>query len=362
MRGRYPTVISWSSVRTSLGALMSNIFLAVAGEAAADDTPSASSLQQPRPSQPLVVVVLGGDAAFDEALADSLVDNAIVSAGVIATPALGELAFESRRIADERGAVATVWLSSASSGATLVTYERVTDRFLVRELPYTPPLSPTQAAEAARMVRTMLRALRATDDSMFGATMVRPTPTRLPAEPAPKRNVAAFLGVGAWFATPAADAAPHVAPTLVWRPDSLGVALGVALAPAQTLDHPSVRASFRGEVRDVVVALEARYALHSARLAAVVRSLRISPSGGLALHAVSVRGAFDAGDSIRSRRYDPALRAGVTATVPLSVLDVGLGVSADCLVRRQRYDVGMEEILVVPRVQLMLAVIVGIRL
>src|SRR5262245_35190955 len=89
---------------------------------------------------------------------------AVVSVGDVAPPTIADLAAESRRLADREHATATVWLMPATSGATLVTYDRHVDRLLVRELPYPSPLSATQAAEAARMVRTMLRALRVTSD------------------------------------------------------------------------------------------------------------------------------------------------------------------------------------------------------
>jgi hypothetical protein len=41
---------------------------------------------------------------------------------------------------------------------------------------------------------------------------------------------------------------------------------------------------------------------------------------------------------------------------------VGLDVSADCLLVRQRYEAGNQEILAVPRVQIVAAAVIGIRL
>jgi hypothetical protein len=90
--------------------------------------------------------------------------------------------------------------------------------------------------------------------------------------------------------------------------------------------------------------------------------LRITPAAGLALHVVDLDGAF-AGTPLRSRRYDPAVRLGVTAAYALPHdLEIGLAVSADLLLRRQRYEAGTEEILVVPRLQIHSGIIVGIRL
>jgi hypothetical protein len=330
-------------VRRWLGTVLS-VVLALAGTAVADEA---------SPS----VVVIGGDPAFHEALGDTLVDNQIIAAGQLPTPALGDLGAESRRVADERGAVATVWLSRATkattNGATLVTYDRTTDRFLVRELPYAPPLTATQGAEAARMVRTMLRAL--------GSAEPEPVPAAIPplvVVPAHASTWALLLGLGAWFAAPAADAAPQIAPLAVWRPDATGLALGATLAPAQSIEPSSSSApgSFRGDVRDVAVSIEARTSLR------LSPQLHVAPSAGLALHVVSVSGVFAAGGrEIAIRRYDPAIRTGMMATVPVArALDVGIAVSVDCLLRRQKYEAAMEEILVVPRVQVMVSAVVGL--
>jgi hypothetical protein len=43
-------------------------------------------------------------------------------------------------------------------------------------------------------------------------------------------------------------------------------------------------------------------------------------------------------------------------------LEVGLDVSADCLLVRQSYVAGNEEILAVPRVQIVAAAVIGLRL
>jgi hypothetical protein len=293
------------------------------------------------------IVLVASDAAFAEALRDALVTNEVESAGALASPALAELAAESRRIADAHHAVGTVWLSAASGGATIVTYDRTADRFLVRELAYTLPLSPTQAAEAARMVRTMLRALRTNDDE----AMVRSVTPPRPSDP-PRPRFAAGLGVGAWFAAPEAYATPQMTVSIAWRPHDVGAAITATFAPAADL----MSTSFAGDVRDIVIAAEARRAL------VLAPGVRVTPGVGLALHALVLEGAFSGSPGVVSRRYDPAARIGITTSVALPyALELGLGVSADCLLRRQRYEAGTERILIVPRVQLMMAGFAAVR-
>lgn len=298
------------------------------------------------------VVVVSADVAFEEALRDALVDRKVTRIGPAANPALADLAAESRRLADVHHALSTVWLSPASTGATLVTYDRASDRFLVRELVYALPLTPTQAAEAARMVRTMLRALRSDDDEAIVRSVGTPAgPDRPLAEPEPQ--LAPSLGVGAWLASPEAYAAPQVTLAVAWRPHDLGAAMSATFAPAADIET----VSFAGAVRDVVVAAEVRRALR------VAPTVHVTPGLGAALHVLSFEGAFGAGPLLASRRYDPAVRVGVLTDVALPyALEVGLGVSADCLLQRQRYEAGNERILIVPRVQLLMAAFVGVRL
>lgn len=297
------------------------------------------------------IVVVAKDAAFREALSVALVDHDVHDAGDMPPPALAQLADQSRRLADASAAVATVWLSEATEGATLVTYDRRADRFLVRELPYAPPLTPTQAAEAARMVRTMLRALRTADDDALVKALL-PEPIE-PPPPPPRPVFAASLGIGAWFAAPEASATPLTAITIAWRPHDLGVALGLAFAPAADIETMS----FRGDVCDIVLAAELRKALVVAPL------VRVTPAVGMTLHAITLDGAFQSGEQVESRRFDPAVRVAVTPSIALSRgLELGLGVSADLLLRRQRYEAGTEQILLVPRVQVMSSLWIGVRL
>jgi len=308
---------------------------------------SAVAGAQPAEQARAQVVLINTDAAFASALDDALVPGGIdvVSIGDLPPPSSAELPKRSRQLADAQRAGATVWLLPAPDGATIVTYDRVVDRLLVRELPYRSPLSATQAAEAARMVRTMLRALRVTDEPE-----PRDEPVLPPAPPPPMFG--ASVGAAAWFQPPGATSTVAAIVAVAWRPHALGVALAATLAPAVDV----ATSSFAGDVRDVVIAAELRNSLDLAP------DLRITPAAGLALHVVDLDGAF-AGTPLRSRRYDPAVRLGVTAAYALPHdLEIGLAVSADLLLRRQRYEAGTEEILVVPRLQIHSGIIVGIRL
>ncbi len=304
-----------------------------------------STVADARPGEPIVLV--STDLAFASALDDALLPAGmnVVPVGTLASPSLAELSARSRELADDKQATATVWLLPAPAGATLVAYDRGVDRLLVRELPYRSPLSATQAAEAARMVRTMLRALRVTSDSDLA-----PPPREVPAGPV-EPWLAASIGVGGWFGAPGNDRVAATG-TIAWRPHGLGAAVTAAFAPSAEL----ASVTFSGRVRDVVVAAEARYALH------VAPDLRVVPSVGTAVHFVRLEGSF-AGSDLSSSRWNPAIRVGVIGSYALPRgLDTGLSVSADCLLRRQRYEAGTEEILVVPRLQIITGIFIGMRL
>jgi hypothetical protein len=192
----------------------------------------------------------------------------------------------------------------------------------------------------------MLRALRLTNDSD-----VTPPPAVVPVGPPPPMFGAGLAG-GVWLAAPADSTALAASVAIAWRPHALGAAITGAFAPAA--DVTSV--TFDGSVRDIVVGAEARRALEFAP------GIHVTPGAGMSLHMVRLDGRF-AGGSLASRRYNPAIRLGVTATYGLPRnLDVGLVVSADCLLRRQKYEVASEEILVIPRLQVVTGIFVGVRL
>src|SRR6202042_3183731 len=80
------------------------------------------------------------------------------------TPTLGDVTSASRVLVDREHATGAIWWIAGSAGSTLVTYDRGVDRVLVRTVAFATPLDAAQSAEAARMARTMLRALRVTPD------------------------------------------------------------------------------------------------------------------------------------------------------------------------------------------------------
>jgi hypothetical protein len=310
----------------------------------------STAIADARSGEPIVLV--GGDAAFASALDDALVPAGmeVVSLGTLDAPSSAELTTRSRELADQQRATGTVWLMPAAAGATLVAYDRGVDRLLVRDLPYRLPLSAPQAAEAARMVRTMLRALRVASESE-SETDVAPPPVIVPPGPPPPL-LAASVGIGAWFASPGADRAFAGTLAIAWRPHGLGGAVTGTLAPRADV----MTATFAGYVRDVVIAAEARMALRFAP------DVYVTPGAGLALHLLSLNGSFGGG-ALTSRRYNPAVRIGVTAGYAVvGGLDVGVAVSADCLLQRQKYEGVSEEILVVPRLQVVTGLVVGLRL
>jgi len=295
------------------------------------------------------IVVAADDPAFRSALALALGPaqmNVIVVANQPA-PSVGELSAASRALADREHATATIWLTPAATGATLVTYDRDRDRLLVRELPFLLPLSPFQAAEAARTARTMLRALRVTPD------VDQPPPLEADApeirEAAPVRDRAMFAAsavLGVRVHAPGTDVGGAF--SLIWRPDDLGVALVGEISPSAEVPGPA----FVGTALDTAVAVLARWP------ARVAPRIRIVSSAGLAVHFVRLRGELDTQQALHGTRVDPAARAGVAATYRLAGgLDVGLAISVDCLIQRQRYEVLDEEVLEIPRFQTLIGAI-----
>lgn len=293
------------------------------------------------------IALVSGDAALHTALVDA--GNDVLDTSETA-PGVGDLAASSRAVADRLGATVTVWLIASASTTSLVTYDRVSDRVIVRELPYAPPLDAARATEAARIVRTMLRSMRAPDVDDVRQAPGPPSAAIAIAEPIvsePRFSVGA--GGGIWVAAPGATANVAVTITTVWRPHGLGAAVQATLAPAAEV----AMSAFTGDVSDVVIAALARNALTLPG-----GQLRMVPSAGIALHLLHV-----SGNTVESRRFDPAVRVGLAALRDLPHdLEVGLDVSADCLLVRQRYEAGNQEILAVPRVQIVAAAVIGIRL
>jgi hypothetical protein len=240
-----------------------------------------------------------------------------------------------------------VWLQPTGRGATLVTYDRQVDRFVVREVPYALPLTATQAAETARMVRTMLRALREQDEQ---SADTRPT---LPPVRHREPQWLPSVGVGAWFGAPDVIATPMTTLALAWRPHGIGATVRATLAPASDL----ATMTFDGEARALAVSAAAHRSLR------VAPAVRVTPGVGMGLHRLALAGTFTGGDTVRSRRWNPTLEIGATVGLTLPHrIEAGLVLGVDCLLRRQRYATGTEELLDVSRVQGILGIVLGARL
>ena len=307
-----------------------------------------------------------GDPELEKALGAALASTGIrvVAIADEPPPKTGDVLAFARRVAERDAAAAVIWVAASDDGtSTLLVFDRDVDRVLQRPLAWTPPFGVEQAVAAARTVRTMLRALRVTPDvdvsppTAVEAPAVRQravaeerkrrephpdglrvVPTRSERRPGP----AIALESGAGLRLGGADVAG-------WRVTAgLAVRLApIAVAASGTLGGAeAVRAGgFDGDYRDDTVAAMARLPLAAGPLV-------VEPALGLALHVTRLSGALDDGTRVADTRLDPAARAQafVGARV-LGPLEVGVAVSADALLRRQRYLMGQDEVLRVPVVQ-----------
>lgn len=309
---------------------------------------------------PEVVVVASSDEGFRTALNDALTPRGMqVKATADEAPSLAELSTTAKQIAEREGATSTVWLIFAADKTTLVTYDRDVDRVLVREVAYASPLNATQAAEVARMARTMLRTLRVSpeiDRPLPRVAEARVERTRIATvvsrTAVPRRTelaigAATTIRVGA----AAADAGLDGRLSLMWRPDEIGAGLQLSIATRGDLVTSSVMAS----VADDSLAITAH--------APLLRGPNVHVLGlaGPALHAITVSGTV--GDSaVSTVRIDPAMRVGFVASYELGLrFDIGVMMSADALLRRQRYASGSDELLLVPRLQMSTGISVAVR-
>ncbi|HEX4454746.1 MAG TPA: hypothetical protein VH143_27990 [Kofleriaceae bacterium] len=304
------------------------------------------------------VVVTTDDPMLRSELRDALLpaDIAIVLADA-PTPALVDVTSASRALVDREHATAAIWLIGGSGVSTLVTYDRGVDRVLVRTLAFTTPLDAAQSAEAARMARTMLRALRVTPDTNLPpphpeeARVIRAAAVASTPLPAAEPHVAIAVGLGVRVNAPAATIAPGASAMVIWRPDALGVAIAGAYAPSASL----TTSTFMGTVSDDSLSV-------LARLPFAVRRFRLSVMAGPALHITSLHGQVVDGDMPAITHYDPSARAvalGAYAIDPS--VDVGLGVAADYVLDRQRYSFDTSEVLVIPRFELAAELMLTVR-
>lgn len=297
------------------------------------------------------------DLAFRAAISDALAPSGmLVRLAPDTAPAqIADITAASREIADREHAAATVWFVFVAEGAMLIVYDRGVDRLLVRSLPYGAPLSAAQAAEAARMTRTMLRALRVTEPEPPHPDVVAPA-IREPIEPvvvvaAAPRLLAIDVDAGVRMRGPGSTAVIAGALSVVWRPDRLGLALTARFAPAADVDG-----TLMGRISDQSLAASARLPIR------VAPHVDVTAAAGLALHLVDLRGTLGT-QTIENRRFDPAIRAGVAATYELGpTIAVGVEVSSDWLVRRQTYEAGAEEVVTIPRIQVAAGLVLTARI
>ncbi|HEY6039504.1 MAG TPA: hypothetical protein VIV58_34730, partial [Kofleriaceae bacterium] len=133
----------------------------------------------------------------------------------------------------------------------------------------------------------------------------------------------------------------HGALGLIARPDAPGLELAAIASAAARIAMPS----FAGTLGDRELALTARVPLH------LTPDLVIAGQTGFGLHRIAIAGTATT-QAESATRYDPAVRAGLTASYALRAgLALGLEVTADGLLRRQDFTVGGQAVAGVPVVQ-----------
>jgi len=291
------------------------------------------------------VVVAGRDAALVAALDDALAPQQVISVEYAAPGSIGELTAVSRQLVARENAVAAIWLIHDGTITTLVAYDRTADRVLLRTVPYTPPLDDAQAAVTARSARAMLRALAVDEQSLpqkSPIAVAAATPQTEPATP----QLATVAGLGARFGSPGTTSGAQLTLAVIWRPRTFGFALDLWMGLARDISATN----FEGSIGDRSFAAVARLPVF------VAPATTIALSGGVAVHALRFAGETPM-RSIVDWKFDPAARLGATASYALrDGIDVGLAVSADYLLWRQRYEVEGQEILVMRPFQLMAAI------
>lgn len=310
-------------------------------------------------AEPARVVVATTDRVLVGALSNTFgaSGSAVVAVGDSPPAAIGELTALSRVVAEREHAGAVVWLLVDQEGATLVAYDRQVDRILVRPLPYAPPLSPAGAAETARAARTMLRALEIADEPERAATqptivIEQPPVVIVPPPARPWPNISVLGGFGGRYGRLGEQGVieAHIAAAV--RPDALGIVAMLSLSPKASLMSPA----FTGNVSDNSFAVMARVPFR------VTPKIDVSGMAGPAVHAISVDGTQGA-EQVSASRFDLALRVAAGGSYALtSRLDLGLTLSMDTLLRRQRYEVSGGQVLVMPRLQASVGLLISVRL
>jgi hypothetical protein len=301
------------------------------------------------------------DAELERALGAALASTGIhvVEIDDEPPPRTGDVLAFARRVGARDGAAAVIWVADAGDGtSTLLVFDRDVDRVLQRPLAWAPPFGVEQAIAAARTVRTMLRALRVTPD----VDSAPPAAVDAPAV----REQAARRAVAPVASRPGPAAAPTGAQAAIGLESGAGLRLGgaddagwrvtaglavrlrpvVVAASGMFGGADRVRAAgFDGDYRDDSLAATARVPLRSGVFV-------VEPALGAALHVARLAGALEDGTAVSDRRLDPAVRGqafvGARAIGPL---EIGVQVSADGLLRRQRYLMGEDEVLRLPVLQ-----------
>ena len=290
------------------------------------------------------VVVAGHDPALVAALGDALAPQHVIAVDDTAPTSVGELTGASRQLVARENAAAAIWLIHDGTITTLVAYDRQADRVLVRTVPYTPPLDDAQAAVIARSARAMLRALAVDDESS-----PQPVPIAVVVKPQTESatpQLATMAGLGARFGSPGTTSSALLTLAVIWRPRTLGVALDLAMGLAPNVNGTN----FDGSIGDRSFAAVARLPLD------VAPATTIAFSGGVAVHALRFAGKTPM-RTIVDWQFDPAARLGASASYAFREgVEIGLTVSADYLLRRQRYEVEGVELLVMTPFQLMAAI------
>ncbi|HET9988336.1 MAG TPA: hypothetical protein VFQ65_07445 [Kofleriaceae bacterium] len=314
---------------------------------------SVATAARATPSE--AIVVSSTDPDFSAAVADALrgAGMSVVTVTDAPAPTVADLAGDSRRLADREHASATIALLAGDQGTTLLAYDRDADRVLVRPLPYRTPLGDARAAEVARMARAMLRALRVTPEidapppRVAEAALLRSRAVALATAPppvvAPVPDQLALELLGGVRIGSDGGALEHGALAIILRPDAPGLELSAIASSAATV----AMTGFAGSLSDRELALTGRVPLHLAP------RFVLAGQAGFGIHRIAIAGTTPAQTPAATTRYDPAVRAGVTAGYELRPgIALGVAVTADGLLRRQDFTVGGRAVASVPIVQI----------